>query len=233
VARRAHATVMHRIIATLLLTAVHAFPGAAHSTDGLNGKATLAATSAIGRVTRRKTASRAASANLHSFRPNLKAVISEQDGSHRKAVTLVPGPLNLRLPDLRSIQSSLPPQATRPADADYMLHVAIVGMPARPEKSSNIHLAPTGIGSIYLATRHPAQVWRMLLPIVSHDGSAASEDIRVEFASARAPGCQTACLQDPPNTASYAAFPHGRSLSPAPAMIASTSVFGTLFFYIP
>jgi len=206
VTRRAYRTVMYRIIAALLLTVVQSFSGVALSKDALNGKARLAAISVIGRVTRPKTSRRAASANPQSPPSGLGAVISEQDGSPRKAATLARGPLDLRLPDLRSIQSSLTSQPARAPDSDYMLHVAFVdtsacvGMPARREESSSIQMARTGFESIYLAARHPAQAWRVLLPIVPHDGFAVSEDtrpesedIRAEAAGVRRSGDQTVC----------------------------------------
>lgn len=204
--RRAYRAVMYKITAMLLLTAVQSLSGSAHSTDALNGKARLAANSAIGWVTRPKTSRRGGSVNLHATLSGLGAVISELDGSPRKAATLARGPLDLRLPDLRSIQSSLTSQPARAPDSDYMLHVAFVdtsacvGMPARREESSSIQMARTGFESIYLAARHPAQAWRVLLPIVPHDGFAVSEDttpesedIRAEAAGVRRSGDQTVC----------------------------------------
>ena len=102
--------------------------------------------------------------------------------------------LDLRPPDLRTFQVRFPPEATFPADADEMPHVAIVSAPPRPEESSYAHLSRSGIGSIYWAARHPAQAWRVLLPIVPGDGSTAFEDIRAECATfVRSPGGQPAC----------------------------------------
>jgi hypothetical protein len=102
--------------------------------------------------------------------------------------------LDLRPPDLRSFQVRLPPQATFPADADEMLDVAIVSAPPTPEDSSNTHLSRSGIGSIYWAARHPAQAWRVLLPMVPGDGTAAFEDIRADCATfARSPRGQPSC----------------------------------------
>lgn len=102
--------------------------------------------------------------------------------------------LDLRPPDLRSMSVQLPPEATFPADADEMLHVAIVSAPPTPEGSSNTHLSRSGIGSIYWAARHPAQAWRVLLPTVPGDGTAAFEDLQAECATfVRSPGGQAAC----------------------------------------
>jgi hypothetical protein len=102
--------------------------------------------------------------------------------------------LDLRPPDMRSMSVQLPPEATFDADADEMLDVAIVSAPPTPEESSNTHLSRSGIGSLYWAARHPAQAWRVLLPTVPGDGTAAFEDLRAECASfVRSPGGQTAC----------------------------------------
>ena len=102
--------------------------------------------------------------------------------------------LDLRPPDMRSMSVQLPPEATFPADVDEMLDVAIVRAPATPEENSNIHLSRSGIGSIYWAARHPAQAWRVLLPIVPADGSAAFEDIRAQCATfIRSPAGLAAC----------------------------------------
>ena len=102
--------------------------------------------------------------------------------------------LDLRPPDLRGMSVQLPPETTFPAEADEMLDVAIVSALPTPEDGSNTHLSRSGIGSIYWAARHPAQAWRVLLPIVPGDGSAAFEDIRAECATfVRSPGGQPAC----------------------------------------
>jgi hypothetical protein len=53
---------------------------------------------------------------------------------------------------------------------------------------------PTGIGSVYWATRHPADVWRVVAPITPDSGSTLSEDIRVKCATfTAATGGQSAC----------------------------------------
>jgi hypothetical protein len=102
--------------------------------------------------------------------------------------------LDLRPPDLRRMSVQLPPEASLPADADQMVDVAIVSAPPRPEESSNTHLSRSGIGSIYWAARHPAQAWRVLLPVVPGDGSAAFEDLRAECATfVRPPAGQAVC----------------------------------------
>jgi hypothetical protein len=102
--------------------------------------------------------------------------------------------LDLRPPEVRSMSVQLPPEATFPAEADEMLDVAIVSALPTPQESSNTHLSRSGIGSIYWAARHPAQAWRVLLPIVPGDGSAAFEDLRAECATfVKSPAGQSAC----------------------------------------
>jgi hypothetical protein len=102
--------------------------------------------------------------------------------------------LDLRPPDLPSMSVQLPPKATFPADADETLDVAMVSAPPTPEESSNTHLSRSGIGSIYWAARHPAQAWRVLLPVVPGDGSAAFEDLRAECATfVRSPAGEATC----------------------------------------
>jgi len=91
--------------------------------------------------------------------------------------------LDLRPPGLWSIHAQLDTEAPPPADAGEPQVVAVVVTPSAPDESSNTHLSRTGIGSLYWAARHPAQAWRVLLPIVPGDGSAASEDIRVRCAT--------------------------------------------------
>ena len=101
----------------------------------------------------------------------------------RNATAPARGALDLRLPDVRSIHAQLETEAAPPADAGEPQVVAVVVTPSAPDESSNTHLARTGIGSLYWAARHPAQAWRVLLPIVSGDDSAASEDVRFRCAT--------------------------------------------------
>jgi hypothetical protein len=51
----------------------------------------------------------------------------------------------------------------------------------------------TGIGSIYWAAGHPAQAWKVLLPIVPNDGSAVSEDFKAACANVLPLGDNAAC----------------------------------------
>jgi hypothetical protein len=188
---RTYGTLLHRIIAALLLTTVRSLAsGAPYSTAALTGKTRLAASSTMAPVVPLKTPRRVAAANLDSSRSRLRAVISEPDAKPRKAAAPILGPLDLRPPVLCT-STQLPMEATRPADAEQTPHFAIVGKPAWPEESSS--LAHTGIGAIYWAASHPAQAWRVVLPVVADDGSAASADVKAECANIRPPGGQTSC----------------------------------------
>ena len=186
---------MNRIIATLLLTAVCSLSvGVAYSTDAPAGRTRLAALSALDPAARPKTPRRAPPTDLQSPQSRLRAAIPDQSANPRNTAAPAKEPLDLRPPDLRSIQGQLAPEATLPADADDTQVVAIVGAPSPPEESSNTHLSRTGIGSIYWAARHSAQAWAVLLPIVAGDGSVASEDIRARCATfVRQPGGQATC----------------------------------------
>jgi hypothetical protein len=181
----------HRFSAfALLLTAVRSLSsGATLSTDASDGKARVAAISPLGGVASPKTPRRFTSANLPSAQPNLRAVISEQDANTRNAPSLAHEPLDLRAPDL--IQAQLPPVSTNLADSAKGLRVVIAGSPQSPEERSK--LTRTGIGSIYWAAHHPAEAWRVLLPIVPDGGSAGSQDVKAECAGVRPPGGQMAC----------------------------------------
>ena len=187
---RTNGTLVHRITAALLLTTVRSLSsGATLSADASDGKVRVAAISTIGGVASPKTPRPVTSANLPSPHPNLRAAMSEQDANPRNAPSLAHGPLDLRAPNLNQAQP--PPVWTNPADSDNGLHVVIEGSPQSPEEGSN--LSRTGIGSIYWAARHPAQAWRVVLPIVPDGGSAGSPDIKAECASVRPPGGQMAC----------------------------------------
>jgi hypothetical protein len=85
--------------------------------------------------------------------------------------------LDLRPPDLRSVQVQNPQQGAISADSDDAVAVTIVAPQLLPE-NSDTHLSLVGLGSLYWAARHPTQAWRVLLPIQPDDGSDASADIR-------------------------------------------------------
>ena len=73
--------------------------------------------------------------------------------------------LDLRPPDLRSLGLQTPQQAGASADSDEAEAVTVAATPllavARPDTQPQL----TGIASLLWAARHPAQAWRVLLPI--------------------------------------------------------------------
>jgi len=157
--------------------------GVAYSTDAPNGTVRIAAISALDVVARPATPRRAASTALQAPQPELGAVIPNQGANPHNAAAPAKERLDLRPPDLRSVHAQLETEAAPPADAGEPQIVAVMGTASPADDSSNTHLSRTGIGSLYWAARHPAQVWRVLLPSVPGDGSAASEDIRVRCAT--------------------------------------------------
>ena len=68
----------------------------------------------------------------------------------------------------------------------------VVTVTAAPGGPPGTHLLRAGLGSLYWAARHPAQAWRILLPI--QDGSVAQADVRAKCAvSMSAPSGLTDC----------------------------------------
>jgi hypothetical protein len=57
---------------------------------------------------------------------------------------------------------------------DDMQSVVIATVHFLPDEPSNTRLSRTGLGSLYWAARHPAQAWRVLLPI--QDGCVTQAD---------------------------------------------------------
>lgn len=76
-----------------------------------------------------------------------------------------------------------------PAAPGDMESGAIATVHFLPEEPSNTRFSRTGLGSLYWAARHPAQAWRVLLPI--QDGSVARADVsrpvRYEYATGAQP----------------------------------------------
>jgi hypothetical protein len=68
--------------------------------------------------------------------------------------------------------------AHTPAASDDTETVAIVI--AVPEETPDTHLSRLGLGSLYWAAHHPAQAWRVLMPV--QEGSVAYADLRARCA---------------------------------------------------
>jgi len=82
---------------------------------------------------------------------------------------LPPKPLDLRPPSLQSIlltdsSQAIASQAITPIDAEDAPALVIVSAPQLQAMDSHIHVAQTGIASLYWALQHPTRAWRILLP---------------------------------------------------------------------
>jgi hypothetical protein len=88
--------------------------------------------------------------------------------------------LDLRAPDLHMPVSE---SATFDSDSQEVEDISVIDASAPAEESSDLHVAHTGIGSVYWAVRHPAEAWRVVVPITPDSESSLSEDIRVKCAT--------------------------------------------------
>jgi hypothetical protein len=77
--------------------------------------------------------------------------------------------LDLRPPDLQSLQWTDSLLANSPENSDEPQAVAIVVGSSLPQERWDTSISLAGIGSLYWAARHPAQAWRVLLPILPGD----------------------------------------------------------------
>jgi hypothetical protein len=112
-----------------------------------------------------------------------------------RAIATVPprSTLDLRPPDLQSLDVQNLQQVVTSADSDEAEVVTIAAAPLPLEEEPDTHLSVAGIASVYWAARHPRQAWRVFLP-VQLDGYDASADIRATCAVfARAQGGPVAC----------------------------------------
>jgi hypothetical protein len=68
------------------------------------------------------------------------------------------------------------------------------GMPLLRQMRPDTHVSHAGIGSLYWAVSHSENAWRVFLPIRTHDGSGASEELREQCAVfAGPPSSRIAC----------------------------------------
>jgi hypothetical protein len=100
---------------------------------------------------------------------------------------LVPGVL---LVSVHALSFAVAHAGEEPAASDDTQTADIVI--AVPEETPDTHLSRVGLGSLYWAAHHPAQAWRVLMPV--QEGSAAYADLRARCAPiSNAPSGQTAC----------------------------------------
>jgi hypothetical protein len=97
----------------------------------------------------------------------------------------------LLLVSVRAVSPALADDAAdTSAASDDTQTVAIVT--AVPEEPADTRLSRAGLGSLYWAARHPAEAWRVLMPV--QEGSVAYADIRARCALvSNAPSGQAAC----------------------------------------
>jgi hypothetical protein len=92
---------------------------------------------------------------------------------------------------VRAVSPALADDAAQtPAASDDTQTVATVTVV--PEEPSDTRLSRAGLGSLYWAARHPAEAWRVLMPV--QEGSVAYADLRARCAIVSdAPNGQAAC----------------------------------------
>jgi hypothetical protein len=87
--------------------------------------------------------------------------------------------LDLRTPDLHM---PVLESATSDADSQEVEDISVIDASAPAEETPDLHVSRTGIGSVYWAVRHPAEAWRVVIPVTPDSDSSLSEDIRVKCA---------------------------------------------------
>jgi hypothetical protein len=192
-------------ISTLLLIPICSLPvGVAYSADAPDAdvKLRIAAISVLPLTALPKTPTRAVAGDIESRPSTVGAAVPHVAAryapiSHQNATATASarGGLDLRPPDLRSlprIDSLLP--GSIPADSDEPQAAAVVTAALPVDETSNTNLSPDGIGSLYWATRHPTQAWRILTPRQAGDEFGAYMGIRTKCAAIpSAPGGLSAC----------------------------------------
>ncbi|MDB6042605.1 MAG: hypothetical protein JWM63_1156 [Gammaproteobacteria bacterium] len=108
----------------------------------------------------------------------------------------VPGraALDLGPPEPKNVQWTDLPPATGPQDSDEPQAIAIVIGSSLPEERWSTYISRAGIGSLYWAARHPAQAWRVLLPVQRGDEFEAYVAINAKCTVVpSAPAARAAC----------------------------------------
>ena len=116
-------------------------------------------------------------------------------GYPAEAVATVPPrtTLDLRPPELRSLHLQNLQEFVTSADSAEAEPVTIVAVPLQPQEKPDTHPSLGAVASLYWAARHPAQAWRVFLPI-QLDGDDTSADITANCAVfAAVPSGPVAC----------------------------------------
>ena len=101
--------------------------------------------------------------------------------------------LDLRPPDLRSLHVRNLQWVVTSADSAEAEPVTIVAAPSQLEEEPDTHPSLGAVASLYWAARHPAQAWRVFLPI-QLDGDESSAAITANCAVfAAVPSGPVAC----------------------------------------
>jgi hypothetical protein len=89
----------------------------------------------------------------------------DRDNAMRAASDRMPrGTLDLRPPDLQSLDAGRQTIGI-PSNSDEAEAVTIAAAPLRVEEQPNAQPPPDGLASLYWASRHLAQAWRIFLPL--------------------------------------------------------------------
>lgn len=100
-------------------------------------------------------------------------------------------PLDLRIPDLRSV--SMPDPITTSTDSQEVEDISVISA-SLPEGTSNLEVSRAGLGSLYWASRRPAaRTWRLVFPVTPDDAPIVYQDLRVQCALARPLADQAGC----------------------------------------
>jgi hypothetical protein len=90
----------------------------------------------------------------------------DQDTAMRAVSDGMPrGTLDLRPPEVRSLESADPQQMEASSDSDAAEAVMIAAVPLMLEDAPDAQPPVGGLASLDWAARHPAQAWRVFLPI--------------------------------------------------------------------
>lgn len=102
------------------------------------------------------------------------------------------GTLDLRPPDLPSVAIQNLHEVVTSSDSEETESVTIRAVPLLLEESDT-HLSFAGIASLYWAARHPAQAWRVLLPVQLDEHNSSAQIRGTCAASAEAQSGPAAC----------------------------------------
>jgi len=106
--------------------------------------------------------------------------LDQDSAMHAVSMSAPRGPLDLRPPDLRSLDVAGQQPIVTSSDSDDAEAVTIAAAPLVLEEKPDAQPSRGGFASLYWAARHPAQAWRIFLPLqldgydLSPDGTTRS-----------------------------------------------------------